>query len=367
MPPEVNIISFSRDSVQHKLNDSIQAQTNTVVFNPNDSIQPIGDTVSISRKEVNIEKAEKKEEKFSNTKKWLIAAGITVGVIAIGAATYYITKKPPSKIAGDLPKTLAKIDDFEVFKGLKMCKNLSLNEKELAHKILIKNGNKNIFLGVLSGDKPASLLSAITRADDSINNPLDILKKLDLGNNIEWVRANNWNTETVNFFNEYMINKKCLSKIIKNNKNIYTSQLDIDKTSSVRKIYEALINYSKNNDGLPDDLLGISLGFPKYDSMIYHLEGIYNLRQERLSPDFTKKLLEVFYKDDFPYKNIDKKTLENLMKSIKNINQENLKDIAIKGSYSNGLYDFINFCDDTNELERISKMTTNFVQTFNAT
>ena len=313
------------------------------------------------------------EAKKAKRKKLLITAGIVLGAVAIGVGTYCLTKKISTKpitnvsktIAGDLPETLAKIDDFDVFKNLKMCKNLSMAEKEVAYNTLMKCGNKDIFLGTLSGDKPMSILSAVQKIDDMSGKPLDILKKLDLGDNIVFVKANHWSDGCYySFFNDYIINKKSLFDVIKNNKKLYTSRLNLKKNAPIQDIYEALVDMSKKNNGLPDDLLGISLGFPRYDSMIYNIESIANLPKERCSSDYISKLLETFKRNDFPYKTKDKRFLEKLQEAIKNINQENLKDIAIKGSYHDGLYSFINYCDDADELQRIVASTAKFKQTY---
>jgi len=293
-----------------------------------------------------------------------MVAGIAVATVAIGVGIAYLTKKSPAKIAGDLPETIGKLDDFDVFKNLKMCKNLSIEEKELAHKVLIKNGNKEFFLGVLSGEKPMSILASARKIDDLRPNPLDILRKLDLGNNIELVTVSQCEMGKIRVFNDYMINKNSLFKIIRKNKDIYISQLNLKKNASIKQIYNSLLSYTKNNNCLPDDLLGISLGFPRYDSMIYNIESIANLPKERCSSDYISKLLETFKRKDFPYKTKDKKFLEKLQKAIKNINQENLKDIAVKGSYHDGLYSFINYCDDAEELQRIVASTAKFKQTY---
>jgi len=185
-----------------------------------------------------------------------------------------------------------------------------------------------------------------------------------LGNNIELVTVSQCEMGKIRVFNDYMINKNSLFKIIRKNKDIYISQLNLKKNASIKQIYNSLLSYTKNNNCLPDDLLGISLGFPRYDSMIYNIESIANLPKERCSSDYISKLLETFKRKDFPYKTKDKKFLEKLQKAIKNINQENLKDIAVKGSYHDGLYSFINYCDDAEELQRIVASTAKFKQTY---
>ncbi|MBQ4113820.1 hypothetical protein IJD34_00280 [bacterium] len=344
---KTDFVKTNNDSVQ--LFQTSDSKVVTDIFESRTNIQ-------------NIETTE--ENKKAKRKKWLIAAGITVGVIAIGATIAYLTKKTPTKIAGDLPETLAKIDDFDVFKNLKMCKNLSMAEKETAYKTLMRCGNKDIFLGTLSGDKPMSMLSAVKKIDDINGSPLEVLKKLDLGDDIVFVKANHWNDGcSYKFFNDYIINKKNLFNVIKNNKKLYISQLNLKKNASIKDIYKALVDFSKKNNGLPDDLLGVSLGFPKYDSMIFNLESFVSKR-DRLAPDYIEKLLATFKREDFPYKNLDKKTLKTLENYIKNINQKKFENIRTTGSYYDGLYEFINFCDDTKELERIAKATTNFKETF---
>lgn len=327
--------------------------------------ESIGDTFTMTTDEVTNTDAEKKAKR----KKWLVAAGVALGAVALGVAAYYVTKKPPVKavenlsgtIAGDLPEKLAKIDDFEVFKDLKMCKNLSMEEKQQAFEYINALGNREIFLATLNGNKPMSfLVSDFLKADSSSFNPIDILKKLDLGDNFEWFDAGALTDDKIKCFRSYFVNKKELAKIIENNKDIYTTRLNLKPHSGVSKIYNELFKKSE----IPDDLLGLSLGFPRYDSIIFHLEATSNLRTNRLDSDFLEKILVALKNENSPYKNLPKSRLEALEKSIKNINQEHLKEIATKGSYHDGLYSFINFCDDTEELNRIASCTENYRNVF---
>ena len=65
-----------------------------------------------------------------------------------------------------------------------------MEEKQQAFEYINAFGNREIFLATLNGNKPMSfLVSDFLKADSSSFNPIDILKKLDLGDNFEWFDA----------------------------------------------------------------------------------------------------------------------------------------------------------------------------------
>lgn len=344
---------------------------NVLVKEPAEKKVSKNDVALFESKQPNIEDTftttkpvEKKvEKKTSNKKKWLIALGI-VAAVAIGIAAVYFFKNKTPKIAGDTIDKFQHFDDFDVFKDLKMCKNMSLDEKKKAFDVLTTNGNKDLFLSTLHGDKPMSIIGQYKTPLQPGGNDLDVLKKLDLGKNFEFVEANSFSFNGHRSWNQYFVNKSKTLETIARNKEIYTTGLGLPSGTNSKAIYGDLF---KNKGALPDDLLGVTLGFPKYDSMIFHLESIGDLRRERLSADYSKKLLDVLRSDKSPYKNLSKTQMAGLENAIKNINPRNLKDIAVKGSYNDGLYQFINYYDDAAELGRIANSTKNYKQVFGIT
>ena len=246
-----------------------------------------------------------------------------------------------------------------------MCKNLSLDEKKQAFELFTKEDNKNIFLATLNGDKPMALLAEYKPYNVPGDSSLGILKKLDLGKNFEWFDARFFEISGNRAWSLYFVNKSKTLETIARNKEIYTTGLGLSSNTSKKDVYKTLFDLCKKNEGvMPDDLLGITLGFPKYDTLIFNLEGTGKICSQRMSPDYSKMLLEVLKSDVSPYKNLSKTEMNALENAIKNITQQKLKDIAMKGSYHDGLYAFINFCDDPKELQRVSNSTKNFKQTF---
>lgn len=338
----------------------LAAPTNAAidVFEKNTKENRVGDTLTLMS---NVEEKPTVKTENSNKKKWLLAAGITIGAIAIGVAAVYFLKNKSSRIVGESIENLKQLDNFNVFKDLKMCKNLSMAEKKQAFNVLSSPDNKNIFLAVLSGDKPMALMSERVVGGGKAGDAIDILKKLNLGKNFEWVQGSSVEFANVSASNMYFVNRKEFAKVIERNKDIYCSILNLSPSSSIKKIYSSLLESTKsNNNVMRDDLLGISLGFPRYDSMIYHLEQQNNLLRDRTSKEFIDKLLKALKSENSPYKNLSTERLQDLENAIKNINRKNLEEIAIKGSYHDGLFSFINYCDDSLELMRIGNSTNNF-------
>ena len=343
------------------------AKTDTVVFNPKK--EECVDTVTITKKN-DIEQTDVEAEKKAKRKKRLITAGIGIATVAIGVGISYLLKKNSGNVVNNLKdltslNNISNIDNFDNFKNLDVVKNLAEAEKKEIFDALHKNGNINLFLGTLQGNKPMSIL-ACNQSNGSLPNPLELIKKLDLGDNFEIIQAIKFNFSKNNtIFNSYFINKSELFKTIANNKDIYTDRLNLPINSTIEDIYNALKGQINGQTHLCDDLLGISLGFPRYDSIIFNLEGLYDLRKLRTSPDFVEKLLETLKDKNLPYRNLSPKRLSALEKAIKNINKQNLIDIGFKGSYSDGLYSFINFCDDKEELARIATASANFKKSLN--
>ena len=160
----------------------------------------------------------------------------------------------------------------------------------------------------------------------------------------------------------YILNKEEVFKLIEQNKEIYVNRLGLCPENSNEYTYrilkKALKEGANRNGEKIDDIIGITLGFPKQNSMIFHLEkcaGIdYELRENL--PEYKAKLLEFFGDEKFPYKNLSTKKISELRANIENI--EEIKP------FHNAIYDFIQYIEEPEEIKRITQAAENYVKGF---
>lgn len=121
-----------------------------------------------------------------------------------------------------------------------------------------------------------------------------------------------------------MFNRNSVKELIGENKNIYIQLLNLDNKSSVDEIYNTLIHCQ---DLLAkEDLLGITLGFPIEDSLIFKLDntllnkGIDTIELRKNIEQYKKTLLEFLHSEQCPYQNDSLiKEIENSILKIQNI------------------------------------------------
>lgn len=350
------------DSIQKSL-PTLEAKTQQVtsdsiaIYNPKVD-KPVDRFVSRTN-----QTGEKEDAQKSSTKNILIGVGIALGAVAVGVGAAYLLKNKTFNFADEI----AKFKDINIFKKLKISKNLTSSEQMQALNVLTNYGNQEIFLATLKGTKPTALLSECKQVDNVKDLTINVLEKLNLGKNFTLVDGEVFAFSGRITKNKYLFNNKEVLNIIKQNKEIFALRLNLPESTPIKEIYKALIQSCKNNNGkMADDLLGLTLGFPKFDSIIYHLEKCGKiLSKDRLSPDFKEKLIAVLRGSDSPYKGLPEKILSSIESMIQKISTDKLKNIATQGSFNNELYQFINYVDDPVELARINKTTENFFKTFN--
>lgn len=259
---------------------------------------------------------------------------------------------------------MKKAFQFETFSSFKITKGLNEAEKMDCWNILYAQGNSEYFYPTIYGAKPACILGD--------HRSMEILEKLHLGKNIEFVQKQPFSpAEGVNIYNTYVLNKKEVMQIIKQNKEIFTTRLGLGRNAKLSEIYQKLKETLKTSNPLsseyPADLEGLTIGFPKYNSMIFELGNIGKINPRlRCTPEYKDKLLEVLHSPNSPYKNLSEKEITLLEKKIKQINMsfESIEEMAQKGSYDNDFYKFIKFVDEPQEMERIEKKVNHFQNTF---
>lgn len=208
------------------------------------------------------------------------------------------------------------------------------------------------FFSVVTGKKPAGLISS--------NNNTNYLNKLSFSRQIDLVNilpGENGNRSLK--YNTFVLDKAQVLKIIENNKDIYTTRLCLEKNTNCEEIYKRLkVAIKQNNMQKINDIIGITLGFPVQNSLIFHLEKSAELDLSlRNNIDLFKiKLLRFFGDARFPYKNLPKEQLDKLRSSICNI-----KKIE---TVNNPIYDFVKYVDEPKEISRINQTADSYLKEF---
>lgn len=206
-------------------------------------------------------------------------------------------------------KEVEKFKAWGNFIKIKCLEHLNTFEK-IALKNTIENSYELDFYQTLFGTKPSCFISGTKN--------LGFLKKISLENkNLEAI-----NYKRHGFQHAIILNKESVNKIINENKDIFTDRLKLPENTPVGNIYSKLKTALKQSDY--DELLGITLGFPRKDSIIFGLEqgvkktkNIDPVELRKDVPKFKEEILEFLDSKDCPYK--DSRLKEEIKEIINNI------------------------------------------------
>lgn len=184
-------------------------------------------------------------------------------------------------------------------------------------KELICNSNLKDFLMVSLGVKPMSLIS--TGVDCNVSD----------------IKSDNFDVlETGDKYNNIFIFNKCETrKNIESNRYFITQKMNLPKNTDIDEIYSILIgkdspiNTSNPNFKRNHDLIGVLLGFPMKESIIFQLENMTNLSDEdKLNiPMLKSSVMDVFFSTGL-YDNFDDKFKADIIDSIKSIDRRQVSD-----------------------------------------
>lgn len=369
MAPQVDSLNIVSNTKTLSVISKPENNSNIEVFENNKTIANI-DEVTISNANSNTET----EEKSDNTKKWLIAGSIALGTVLIGVGSSFLLKKYGPKLAEKCynyllkkqspaknPKLLEAIlpDNFN---RVALLKGLSPEEITALQRSLYC-GDASCFFPTLTGHKPACLigtgedLSFLSRI--KTKNPLwsqfDLVHLKELGNQT------------------FILNKEKILEVISRNKDFYTARLGLANNSSIDDIYNFMLQHKSQvfnctQTGQFNDLVGITLGFPKQSSMMYHLEKLCDLsnlknikytEELRKKPSLYKKvMLETLNKNKELYKNLSVDEYNGLVRAI-----ENYKPIKT-GGVSDRYYQYVKLADEPAEFARINNSVDDFIKDF---
>lgn len=177
-------------------------------------------------------------------------------------------------------------------KGLDVVKNLSVDEQKKLLEVLEKTSDLEDFLVTSVGEKPMCFVNC--------NKGLDI-EKLKVGG----FDAIKFNHTLGNYDAMFLINKKMVKNLIEEHTELYQKRLGLDENASFDDIYKALIADFSGGKPLKQDLLGVTLGYGKENSMIFALEGYIPGFDPSMRGDlntFKQRLKEALYSENSPYK-----------------------------------------------------------------
>ena len=250
------------------------------------------------RKFDTFEKQEKEQLTSEKNKKLLLFSMLAVIALASAAPMVKHAKEMLNRSVSMCSPNVKEALQYKNFSKIKYFKDLNCFQRIKSLYKLKKSNSANEFFATLNGNKPACFLGAGDGVAHLKNNK-EFLAKCDI---------------IINNKDCYILNKNKLKEFIKNNKEIYTSRLEMKKDASIDEIYNKLLKSEAFVKGsTSQDLLGITLGFPKYSSMMFNLERIANLSYlNRNNPaSYKESLLKVLRGENSPYKNLNLTSLDS--------------------------------------------------------
>ena len=242
----------------------------------------------------------------------------------------------PQEIS-NINHAMSELENFRL-KGLDSTANLNKQELQELYSHLWSNFDSKAFTLVSLGVRPAMA---------TLHSP--ILSK---------IKSPNFDTVVCDYKDviiDFVINKKAALENIHRNKDFYVQRFNLKKTASDEDIYKILTgeNSPLKSRSSNDDVIGMIMGFPRKDNLIFQLErnaGIHpNLRED--PQKYKEALLKELSSPNYIYSKFDdnfKKELEKAINSISNIKTG--KNLGLPDQYA-----FVHYVDDTPEIVRINR------------
>lgn len=224
----------------------------------------------------------------------------------------------------------------ENFKKLKILACHTPREKEALRKAFIDDYFAlDEFLATIHGAKPACY-QGFSANSKSFSNALKKLSTFRIDGKDYNIISKDF-SDSKTFF---VLNKDEVCNVIEKNKDIFAHRLDIDKNASPESIYNLLtsvnsplLNKVDSGDSF-NDLIGLTIGYPKKSSMIFQLEkyiqnktGIDMVLERNDLKTYKEFLLRALDENGSPYKGMDSKFIEEMKDFISSITE--LKGVHI--------------------------------------
>ena len=232
-------------------------------------------------------------------------------------------------------------------KGLKLLKNFSPEEQKAFIEGIDSEDEAIQFLMTAVGEKPSCWITC----DKSVD-----ISKLNNGDfDVVW-EAIQFELDGKECGNMFVFNKKEVAKLIEENYEIYQKRLGLPEGISVSYIYKELVDKLRNNSVEVHDLMGITLGFGRENSLIFTLEDYI----QDFHPDMRKDLksyktalIEALYSENSPYRDFDDAFKAGLVENINAI--KGSEDTGVEGYY---LVDYMqNIYDQNKRIDNLHSAT----------
>ena len=190
---------------------------------------------------------------------------------------------------------------------LELTEDLTDEEKEE----FLKNieGDRNTFVTFAMDGKPSIVLCGK-------NEFIKPTEKYDIVRRELEVPLKN---KTLKIDNTFILNKEMVKETIKENKELFTTRMNMDENSDIDTIYEVLISEkSPLKENKAHDLIGIVLGYSPKNSVLYQLDNSIpnNIDARKHLTSYKKIMMKKLYAQDSPYKNFDNRFKETIARDI---------------------------------------------------
>lgn len=328
------------DSVQNML---VQKDMATKITQPSDVV-----LFNKTENRENVDTFEKETPKSKNTLKKI---GLGIGSVI----TLYIT----TGILLALRHKHNIIKAFKNFDKLEMFSKLSEEEKTEEFLLLVRQGQGDFFFPTVCGKKPACIMVAFNENKGLLNLEKGLYKdKIDFVH--QKARKYIGNSYV---YNTFVFNKKETLKVIERNKEIYTQRLGLPDNADIATIYEKLkqVLSVKTNEPL-HDIIGLTLGFPKYSSMIFQLEKTGNIPLEMRSCglEYKNSLHKILSGEHKSYKNPYETLSQEELSKLKDA----INKIDVRENKCRPYYQYVEYIDEPEEFNRIKDAVSSFKSEF---
>lgn len=233
-------------------------------------------------------------------------------------------------------------------RGLSIRKNIMPKGVERLLRALTKEGDDSTgFVLFATSSKPAFLTDAIDKRT------LDVIKTN--GYDVV-VRKSTFPGMKQPIINSFILKKNEVKSVIEKNIGIYKKRLNLPEQATLDEIYKLLISEGSplKNEGDYADLIGITLGYPKVNAIIFMLRN----QAEDFYSSTKAGIKKAFMSKQSPYKDFDDNFKKQMLSQIEKIELDEgyglgLEKFITKDNVYNDIWNSAVFVDEPEEFSKI--------------
>lgn len=276
----------------------------------------------------------------------------TVSNVALGIAATGLTVLAAvacKRSVSSISKNIAQTKKFKAFNNMKEFSHLTRKQKMQCYPLL--NREAPCILPTIRSVKPACTFGIKNKQE--LNAVINLNKGV-YNNHLDFIRTvRNKNGK----FSVNILNRNEVFRVIEQNREVFIKRLGLPINTATENIYKEVCNTLHYNviDSQKLDIMGLTLGYPKYSSMIFNLEHLGGIpSQLRENPlEYKKALLKILNSEKSPYQNLSQTEKDKLLSAINSIEK-------IENNPFGKIYPFVNYTPEPEELQRISQTVENF-------